>query len=101
MGAHATATISSSSGLISSVTRAWAAGLQSMLEGVRYICSHPLLPGLYALDWGFTTVSFYRELFPMWVGVWLTAGVPSGYSERGRVALLVIANYSGGLIGTA
>ena len=36
----------------------------------------------------------------MWVGVWLTSGVPSGLSSRGAVALLVIANFVGGMIGT-
>lgn len=51
-----------SSSLVATVTRAWLAGLKSMVEGVRYIFNHPLLPGLYALDWGFTCVSFYREL---------------------------------------
>mmetsp|Transcript_11169 Transcript_11169/g.22558 ORF Transcript_11169/g.22558 Transcript_11169/m.22558 type:complete len:308 (-) Transcript_11169:595-1518(-) len=66
------------------VTRAWVGGLWRMVEGIRYIIGHPLLPGLYALDWGFTAVSFYRELFPMWVGVWLTEGVITGLSSRGE-----------------
>ena len=35
----------------------------------------------------------------MWVGVWLTHGVPVGLSSRGVVALLVVANFSGGLAG--
>ena len=55
------------------LSRAWRSALVKMLEGVRYILSHPLLPGLYALDWGFTCVSYYRELFPMWVGASLRA----------------------------
>ena len=38
-------------------SRAWSKALISMVEGVRYIFSHPLLPGLYALDWGFTCAS--------------------------------------------
>ena len=68
--------------LAGAVSKAWLQGLRKMIEGVKYIASHPLLPGLYALDWGFTCVSFYRELFPMWVGDWLTAGVPSGMCPR-------------------
>eukprot|EP00966_Prymnesium_polylepis_P156098 3606851-Prymnesium_polylepis.1 len=31
-----------------------AAAVASLVEGVRYILNHPLLPGLYALDWGMT-----------------------------------------------
>ena len=38
------------------------AALASLVEGVRYILNHPLLPGLYALDWGLTLFTFYREL---------------------------------------
>ena len=39
------------------------------------------------------------ELFPLFVGVWLTAGVPDGVSARGAAALLVAANYAGGACG--
>ena len=85
---------------MTAVSRSWFQGLARMVEGIRYIAGHPLLPGLYALDWGFTCVSFYRELFPMWVGTWLTSGVPPGLSSRGAVALLVIANFTGGLCGS-
>ena len=38
------------------------AAVSSLVEGVRYILGHPLLPGLYALDWGLTLFTFYREL---------------------------------------
>ena len=38
------------------------AAAASLVEGVRYILNHPLLPGLYALDWGLTLFTFYREL---------------------------------------
>ena len=76
-----------------------ASRVRAMVDGLRYIMGHPLLPGLYALDWGFTVVSFYRELFPLFVGVWFTQGVPAGVSARGAVALLVMANYAGGIAG--
>ena len=80
----------------------------SLCEGVQYILHHPLLPGLYSLDWGMTVraartdghctvcqcghtgqpwaadschvallmqvVSFYRELFPMFVAQLFTSG---------------------------
>ena len=38
------------------------AAVASLVEGLRYILDHPLLPGLYALDWGLTLFTFYREL---------------------------------------
>ena len=44
----------SSVSAVSAVSRAWLNGLRRMVEGVKYIAGHPLLPGLYALDWGFT-----------------------------------------------
>ena len=76
-----------------------ASRVRAMVDGLRYIMGHPLLPGLYALDWGFTVVSFYRELFPLFVGVWFTQGVPAAVSARGAVALLVMSNYAGGIAG--
>ncbi|KAL3922710.1 MAG: hypothetical protein SGPRY_004463 [Prymnesium sp.] len=80
--------------------RAWLVGLGRMVQGLKYILHHPLLPGLYALDWGFTCVSFYRELFPLWVGVWLTSGLPAGLSSRGAVAVCVASNFSGAMCGS-
>ena len=46
----------------------------SVAEGLRYILGHPLLPGLYALDWGMTAVSYYRELFPLFVAELFVSG---------------------------
>mmetsp|Transcript_6291 Transcript_6291/g.10445 ORF Transcript_6291/g.10445 Transcript_6291/m.10445 type:complete len:237 (-) Transcript_6291:72-782(-) len=72
----------------------------SLIEGFRYIMGHPLLPGLYALDWGMTLVSFYRELFPLFVAELFTEGRESlGLSERGAVALLTSINFLGGVVG--
>ena len=34
------------------------AAVASLVEGLRYILDHPLLPGLYALDWGLTLFTF-------------------------------------------
>jgi len=72
----------------------------SLIEGVRYILGHPLLPGLYALDWGMTVVSFYRELFPLFVAELFTKGRSElGLSERGAVALLTSVNFLGAVVG--
>ena len=98
--ADTVATTKPSSGGVAAIRKAWLGGLKKMVEGLRYIMGHPLLPGLYALDWGFTCVSFYRELFPLWVGVWLIYGVPQGMSTRGAVALLVVSNFTGGIAGS-
>lgn len=46
----------------------------AVIEGLRYILGHPLLPGLYALDWGMTAVSYYRELFPLFVAELFISG---------------------------
>ena len=40
---------------------------RAVQEGLQFIVNHELLPGLYALDWGMTAVSYYRELFPLFV----------------------------------
>lgn len=47
---------------------------RAVAEGLRYILGHPLLPGLYALDWGMTAVSYYRELFPLFVAELFLSG---------------------------
>ncbi len=39
--------------------------LRSVLAGARYIAKHPILPGLFALDWGITVVSYYRDIVPV------------------------------------
>ena len=39
--------------------------LRSALQGFHFVRKHPILPGLFALDWGITVVSFYREILPV------------------------------------
>ena len=39
--------------------------LKNIVAGLKYVKSHPILPGLYLLDVGVTIVSFYRQLFPI------------------------------------
>jgi predicted MFS family arabinose efflux permease len=47
-----------------------------------------------------TCVSFYRELFPLFVGVWFTQLAPfSHLGPRAAVSVLTMANYAGGIGG--
>ena len=39
--------------------------IRSVVAGARYIARHPILPGLFSLDWGITVVSYYREILPL------------------------------------
>jgi MFS family permease len=39
--------------------------LQQTREGFSYVTRHPILPGLFLLDIGITTASFYREILPV------------------------------------
>lgn len=77
----------------------WVA-VASLLEGVKYIFGHPLLPGLYALDWGLTLFTFYRELFPFFVAALFT-DARLGLSARQAAAALTVANYVGGTAGSS
>jgi hypothetical protein len=73
---------------------------RSLLDGLAYIFRHPLLPGLYALDWGMTLFTFYRELFPFLIeSLWVDMRV--GLSPRAAAAALTICNYVGGTAGSA
>ncbi|MEE8045847.1 MAG: MFS transporter, partial [Dehalococcoidia bacterium] len=58
-----------------------------------YVKSHPILPGLYLLDFGVTIVSFYRQLFPIFADQLFKGG-------RGTTAALIWANSAGGLAGS-
>jgi len=67
-------------------------------EGLAYIMGHPLLPGLYTLDWGMTVFTFYRELFPIFA-VQLVRP-PEWLSLRATVSLLTSLNFAGGVTGS-
>ena len=62
-------------------------------EGFRYVSKHPILPGLFLLDAGITTASFYREILPV-LALGLFAG---GASATG---LLGAANSVGAVAGS-
>lgn len=67
--------------------------LQLTREGFRYVANHPILPGLFLLDAGITTASFYREILPV-LALGLFAG---GASATG---MLGAANSTGAIVGS-
>ena len=67
--------------------------LARIWEGVAYVRSHPILPGLYILDIGVTVVSFYRQILPLLADRLFRAGA-------GAVGILNAANSVGGVAGT-
>ena len=75
-------------------------GWESMVAGLVYIMRHPLLPGLYALDWGMTLFTYYRELFPFLIAS-LWVDMRMSLSPRSAAAALTMANYAGSMGGSA
>ena len=67
--------------------------MKNIVDGLKYVKSHPILPGLYLLDVGVTIVSFYRQLFPIFAHQ-LYQG------SRVAVTALTWANSAGGLTGS-
>ncbi len=67
--------------------------IQRIWEGVVYVRSHPILPGLYVMDIGVTIVSFYRQILPLIADKLFRAG-------PGAVGVLTAANSFGGVAGT-
>ena len=67
--------------------------LQQTTDGFRYVAKHPILPGLFLLDAGITTASFYREILPV-----LALGLfGAGVSATG---MLGAANSTGAIVGS-
>ena len=67
--------------------------IQQTKDGFRYVSNHPILPGLFLLDAGITTASFYREILPV-LALGLFAG---GASATG---MLGAANSTGAIVGS-
>lgn len=67
--------------------------LRNIWNGLVYVKSHPILPGLYLLDLGVTVVSFYRQLFPIFADQLYRGG-------RAAVSGLTWSNSAGGLVGS-
>ena len=66
--------------------------VQQTMNGFRYVSKHPILPGLFLLDAGITTASFYREILPV-----LAFGLFAG--GAGVTGLLGTANSLGAIAG--
>ena len=66
---------------------------RNLIEGFKYVISHPILPGLYILDIGVTVVSYYRELFPIFAKQLYSRG-------RDAVAILTAFNAVGAIFGS-
>jgi len=66
--------------------------VRETVDGFRYVAKHPILPGLFLLDIGITTASFYREILPV-LALGLFAG---GASVTG---LLGASNSAGAIVG--
>ncbi len=63
------------------------------VDGFRYVSRHPILPGLFLLDAGITTASFYREILPV-----LALGMFAGGASA--TGLLGAANSAGAIVGS-
>lgn len=61
-------------------------------EGARFVARHPILPGLYALDFAITVVSFYRQIMPVIAAQLYGRGA-------GAVGMLTAANSLGAAAG--
>lgn len=67
--------------------------LSLMWDGFLYVKSHPILPGLYAMDLGVTVVSHYRQILPLFADKLFKGGAAT-------VGILTAANSAGGILGT-
>lgn len=67
--------------------------INNIIDGLKYVISHPILPGLYLLDISVTVVSFYRQLFPIFADQLYKGG-------RATVSILTGANSIGGILGS-
>ena len=67
--------------------------IQQTRDGFSFVSKHPILPGLFLLDAGITTASFYREILPV-LALGLFAG---GASATG---FLGAANSAGAIFGS-
>ena len=76
-----------------SITEASISQFEQTIEGFRFLKNHPLLPGLYLLDIGITTSSFYREVLPV-LALGLFAG---GAAATGALGA---ANSAGAILGS-
>ena len=67
--------------------------LSRMWDGFLYVRTHPILPGLYAMDVGVTIVSHYRQILPLFADKLFKGGAAT-------VGILNAASSAGGILGT-
>jgi len=67
--------------------------LKNIVAGFHYVKSHPILPGLYFLDFGVTIFSFYRQIIPLLAKRLFNGGA-------GSVTVLTASNSLGGIFGS-
>ena len=67
--------------------------LSRMWDGFLYVRTHPILPGLYAMDVGVTIVSHYRQILPLFADKLFKGGAAT-------VGILNATNSAGGILGT-
>ena len=67
--------------------------INNIIDGLKYVISHPILQGVYLLDISVTVVSFYRQLFPIFADQLYKGG-------RATVSILTGANSIGGILGS-
>ena len=67
--------------------------VQQTIDGLRYVSKHPILPGLFLLDAGITTATFYREILPV-----LALGMFAGGASA--TGFLGAASSTGAIIGS-
>ncbi len=85
--------ISAAGRAVGHATGAARGALAEIREGLRYVARHPILPGLFLLDAGITTVSFYRDILPV-----LALGLfGAGATATG---MLGAANSTGAIVGS-
>ena len=64
-------------------------------EGLRYVARHPILPGLYLLDFGITVVSFYRDILPVLaLGLFAGGAAVSGYLGAANSVGAVVGSFA-------
>ncbi len=67
--------------------------VEQIRDGFRFVSRHPILPGLFLLDAGITTASFYREILPV-----LALGMFAGGASA--TGMLGAANSTGAIAGS-
>ncbi len=67
--------------------------IKNIIAGFKYVRNHPILPGLYFLDFGVTIFSFYRQIMPLLAKKLFSGGA-------GTVTILTVSNSLGGILGS-